>query len=254
MTVFLTEEVVNGFWKKVDRCRNDLVLQGVSILPHYPRKQRMVVVRMYSPYILEGEIVQVLSHYCDKITPMGKVFHEYGLWTMKRRFMVDFKEDSEGEPIFPPSRFKIGSVNGDVFFGGMPDFCRNCRSYGHVAEGCAVVWCWSTEHRYASCPDREKNKDQTQRKEEKEPEKESEKKREEKPEEKGKEEEVVVVKRKVAEKKQEPEEMEISTEKEPEVKIKVQEEEKIPEITPEEPSSMKSDSDEKMLETSSIDK
>lgn len=243
--VLTTEEACNSLWGKVERCKTDPVWNGVSIIPHFPKKRRLITVRMYSPYVPEGEIMCFLSRYCEDVKPMGKVLNQFGLWTMKRRFVVDFRENTKGELIIPPSRFKIGSINGDLFFAGMPPFCRKCRRYGHEMDSCNIVRCTSCEqeghmaarcpggkvcnmcggtgHFHASCPKKENKKDQAQARPGKEPEKRSEKEEKRKPE-KEKEAEirrkVVVTPEKIQEKREmKPAEMKAPEKKAPEKKV-----------------------------------
>lgn len=205
--VLISEEICNLFWEKVGHCKNDPVWSGVNVLPHFPKKRQMMTVKMYILYVPEGEIMCMLSRYCEDVKPIGKVLNQYGLWTMKRRFLVDLKMDAKGDLMLPPARFKIGTVNGDLFFGRMPPFCRKFRRYSHETGDCLTVWCSSCEqeghvaancpggkkfnlcrstgHMHASCPEREKHKDQTQKGEEKKTEREKEREPE-------KEEELVV--------------------------------------------------------------
>ncbi|XP_056409589.1 uncharacterized protein LOC130330737 [Hyla sarda] len=120
-------------------------LGGVEITPHFPTRERLITVRMYSPYITEEEIVLFLSRFCEEVKPKGKIYNQYGLWTTKWKFQVKFQKTPDGKLIYPPGRFKIGPVNGDLFFSGMDDFCRKCKRYGHRKDFCDIVWCYKCQ-------------------------------------------------------------------------------------------------------------
>uniref|UniRef100_A0A803JKA0 CCHC-type domain-containing protein n=1 Tax=Xenopus tropicalis TaxID=8364 RepID=A0A803JKA0_XENTR len=52
----------------------------------------------------------------------------------------------------PLARFRLGTVNIDCFFQGMPEFCRRCRQYGHLAEGCELCQnCGKAGHEFKTC-------------------------------------------------------------------------------------------------------
>lgn len=54
----------------------------------------------------------------------------------------------------PPAYFSIGADRGFLFYSGQPVFCRQCRSFGHLATGCVQVRCRNcggTGHGAASC-------------------------------------------------------------------------------------------------------
>eukprot|EP00079_Xenopus_tropicalis_P031968 XP_017945739.1 PREDICTED: uncharacterized protein LOC100490809 [Xenopus tropicalis] len=77
----------------------------------------------------------------------GKILNELGIWTSKYRFKAVFQKG-----MCPPARFRLGTVNIDCFFQGMPEFCRRCRQYGHLAEGCELCQnCGKAGHEFKTC-------------------------------------------------------------------------------------------------------
>uniref|UniRef100_A0A803J3N2 CCHC-type domain-containing protein n=1 Tax=Xenopus tropicalis TaxID=8364 RepID=A0A803J3N2_XENTR len=150
--------------------KKDPRLTGYRIFPHVP-EEIILVAKSYSPLVPQREIDLVLSKYCDKLTFSGKILNELGIWTSKYKYKAKFKKG-----VYPPARFRLGNVNLDCHFNGMPIFCRKCRAYGHSMEDCnsctncgelshavkdclqakKCFLCFQFGHLYASCPMREK--------------------------------------------------------------------------------------------------
>eukprot|EP00079_Xenopus_tropicalis_P013726 XP_002942791.1 PREDICTED: zinc finger CCHC domain-containing protein 3-like [Xenopus tropicalis] len=124
------EGVYRSFLGILEKSSADPRLDGFRILPHFA-EEVFLVVKPYSPFVPLKEIEVVLGRYCEKLVFAGKILNELGIWTCKYRFKVIFRKGT-----FPPARFHLGIVNVDCFFKGMPDFCKKCRQYGHVTDGC----------------------------------------------------------------------------------------------------------------------
>ncbi|XP_041433726.1 uncharacterized protein LOC121398737 [Xenopus laevis] len=112
-----------------------------------------------------------LRNHCKKVLFIGKVYNEIGVWACKFKFKVTFKKNH-----LPPARFRLGNVNFDVFFSGMPSFCKKCRNYGHGADSYNTCTncgsnmhfakdctkskkcnlCLEIGHLYTACPQRKK--------------------------------------------------------------------------------------------------
>ncbi|XP_056409657.1 uncharacterized protein LOC130331210 isoform X4 [Hyla sarda] len=175
--------IYKDFVIQMKKVSGDARLSGIRIVEHFPDELMLLVIKMYSPYVKEDEIVVFLRNFCKKIINRGKVMNECGIWSSKWKFLVEFKEDLllPGRKVMPPARFKLGNVNGDVFFPGMPNFCRACRRYGHDKNVCESTCtncgstehssrectkekkcslCYRVDHLYASCPHRNKEKQQ----------------------------------------------------------------------------------------------
>lgn len=91
-----------------------------------------------------------------EVSGKGKVLNKYGFWTGKHKFLCKMKENPEvfGEFIFPPARFKIGKVSGDLFFACMGIYCKNCKQYGHSEDNCVKKCCsrcLKEGHVYSEC-------------------------------------------------------------------------------------------------------
>ncbi|CAJ0928434.1 unnamed protein product [Ranitomeya imitator] len=156
-------------------------MEGINVIPHFPLKEKLVIIKMYSPFVEEEDIITFLSFFCKSVVPKGKILNEFGFWTSKWRFLVQFKVDSQGELFYPPARFKIGSINGDFFFNGLPICCRICGRYGHGKDACPgdvcgfckksdhvskdcknrmrCNLCFDSTHVFKNCPKRKKAKD-----------------------------------------------------------------------------------------------
>ncbi|XP_012810417.1 zinc finger CCHC domain-containing protein 3-like [Xenopus tropicalis] len=163
------EGVYRSFLEILERNSADPRLKDFKILPHFAEEEIFLVVKPYSPFVPLREIETVLGRYCKKLTCAGKILNELGIWTCKYRFKAVFEKGT-----FPPARFRLGAVNIDCFFNGMPDFCKRCRQYGHMAEGCMLCqncgkaghevkncslpkkcnFCLQVGHLYAVCPQR----------------------------------------------------------------------------------------------------
>nr|NP_001088359.1 uncharacterized protein LOC495203 [Xenopus laevis]AAH84439.1 LOC495203 protein [Xenopus laevis] len=144
---FEREDVFRSFLERLEENPGDGRLEGFKVFPHFQPNEVTLTVRTYSPFVPLREIEVVLGKYCKKVSFVGKIWNEIGLWTSKYRFKVVLEKEK-----FPPARFKLGKVNLDCFFSGMPTFCRRCRSYGHDAEKCELCQsCGESGHDFKSC-------------------------------------------------------------------------------------------------------
>ncbi|XP_041429945.1 zinc finger CCHC domain-containing protein 3-like [Xenopus laevis] len=144
---FIEEKSFLRFLKVMEEKKNEDRLVGFKVLPHFDQEEVVLVVKTYSPVLPLKEITAVLSQYCKRLKFGGKIWNEHGLWTSKYKFSAWFLEKK-----MPPARVRMGKVNIDVFFSGMPVFCRKCRSYGHVADTCeACKFCGESEHEEKNC-------------------------------------------------------------------------------------------------------
>lgn len=168
---FNGEGIFSSFLKILEENREDIRLHGYRIFPHVSQEEIILVIKSYSPFVSMREVETVLKQYCDKLTLTGKILSEVGIWTSKLKYKAKFKKG-----MLPPARFKLGGINLDCHFAGMPVFCRRCRSYGHTAEKCKICsncgesshelkdcvhpkrcnLCFQFGHLYARCPQRGK--------------------------------------------------------------------------------------------------
>ncbi|XP_031758696.1 zinc finger CCHC domain-containing protein 3-like [Xenopus tropicalis] len=141
------EGVYRSFLSILGENLADPRLSGFKVVPHFAEEEVFLIVKSYSPFVPLKEIETVISRYCKKLVFVGKVLNELGIWTSKYRFKAVFEKGT-----FPPARFRLGTVNIDCFFKGMPEFCRRCRQYGHVSEGCTACQnCGKTGHEVMNC-------------------------------------------------------------------------------------------------------
>eukprot|EP00079_Xenopus_tropicalis_P013864 XP_002943303.1 PREDICTED: zinc finger CCHC domain-containing protein 3-like [Xenopus tropicalis] len=167
------EGVYRSFMGILQVFSNDSRLDGFKILPHFAEEEKFLVIKSYSPFVPLKEIEAVLGRYCKKLAFVGKTTNELGIWTSKYRFKAVFEKDT-----YPPARFRLGTVNIDCFFNGMAIFCKRCRQYGHVTEGCSLCqncgkeghdgkscllakkcnFCLQEGHLYVGCPQRKSEK------------------------------------------------------------------------------------------------
>ncbi|XP_031750074.1 zinc finger CCHC domain-containing protein 3-like [Xenopus tropicalis] len=146
---FEGEGVFHSFVSILEENPADPRLSGFKVFPHFAEEEILLVVKTYSPFVPLKEIEMVLGRYCKKLTFGGKILNELGIWTSKYRFKAVLGKKG----MYPPARFQLGTVNIDCFFSGMPDFCRRCKQYGHLADGCVLCQnCGKTGHEFKSCP------------------------------------------------------------------------------------------------------
>ncbi|XP_031759796.1 zinc finger CCHC domain-containing protein 3-like [Xenopus tropicalis] len=163
------EGVYKSFLSILEENPEDPRLKGFKIFPHFAEEEVFLVVKSYSPFVPLKEIEVVIGRYCKKLSFVGKILNELGIWTSKYRFKAVFQKG-----MYPPARFRLGTVNIDCYFNGMPEFCKRCRQHGHVMEGCnfcqncgkeghAILnctlprkcnFCLQEGHLYATCPKR----------------------------------------------------------------------------------------------------
>ncbi|XP_017945736.1 uncharacterized protein LOC108645259 [Xenopus tropicalis] len=164
------EGVFRSFMSILEGNLADPRLEGFKVFPHFAEEEVFLVVKSYSPFVPLKEIEAVIGRYCKKLSFAGKILNELGIWTSKYRFKAVF----EKKGTYPPARFRLGTVNIDCFFSGMPDFCKRCRQYGHVTDGCVLCpncgkeghevvncslprkchFCLQEGHLYSKCPQR----------------------------------------------------------------------------------------------------
>ncbi|XP_018098112.1 zinc finger CCHC domain-containing protein 3-like [Xenopus laevis] len=146
------EKVYSRFLRSWKQGPEDDRLRGFKVVPHFPDEEIALIVKSYSPFVQLNEVELFLRNHCKKVLFVGKVYNEIGVWACKFRFKVTFKEN-----FLPPARFRLGNVNFDIFFTGMPNFCRKCRNYGHCAETCNICTnCGSTTHLIKNCNEAKK--------------------------------------------------------------------------------------------------
>ncbi|KAL7400037.1 hypothetical protein ABVT39_005641 [Epinephelus coioides] len=104
---------------------------------------RVVTVHMYNPWVSEETIRFFLGRYAVVLPGIKEIKDALGIWTGKRQFRVQLKEEATGYDGFchPPAVFTIGGNRGYLVYAGQPKFCRKCHTYGHVAETCTQVRC-----------------------------------------------------------------------------------------------------------------
>ncbi|CAG6021027.1 unnamed protein product [Menidia menidia] len=114
-----------------------------KVEPLGQRNVRVITVHMYNPY---GKV--------DK--PVKYLRDNYGIWSGRRQFRVLLGEDPEsGDGLrHPPAYFSLGGERVFLFYSGQLSFCRQCRSFGHLAAGCTLIRCRNCGgegHGAASC-------------------------------------------------------------------------------------------------------
>ncbi|XP_031750995.1 zinc finger CCHC domain-containing protein 3-like [Xenopus tropicalis] len=141
------EGVYHSFLSILGENLADPRLSGFKIIPHFVEEEVFLIVKSYSPFVPLKEIETVIGRYCKKLVFVGKILNELGIWTSKYRFKAVFEKGT-----FPPARFQLDTVNIDCFFNGMLEFCRRCRQYGHVRDGCTLCQnCGKTGHEVMNC-------------------------------------------------------------------------------------------------------
>ncbi|XP_069599577.1 uncharacterized protein [Ranitomeya imitator] len=128
-------------------------LKGVKFAIHDLEETRLLIVKIYSPHMQESEIGRYLLGFFKKVNCLGKILNECGIWTSKWRYVVTCVKNASkpGGVDLPPARFKIGKTNGDLYFNGMPSFCRKCKLYGHSNCDPTCAKCGSQEHKTEQC-------------------------------------------------------------------------------------------------------
>ncbi|XP_075466094.1 uncharacterized protein LOC142499925 [Ascaphus truei] len=200
---FTSGIICQNFHKNLQEHIKDPLLEGVKVTLHHLNEEKLLIVKMYSPHVPADEIKTFLDRYCTKVVFVGNINNEFGIWTSKRKFLVTFKKDPLGLDgvMRPPARFKLGKFNGDLFYAGMPFFCRLCTKCGHTKESCKEKTyctncgafdhdmrnctegkkcnlCQKTGHLYSFCPQRyRQNAADTKKKESEKPKEDSQRER-----------------------------------------------------------------------------
>ncbi|XP_041442140.1 zinc finger CCHC domain-containing protein 3-like [Xenopus laevis] len=166
---FVGEGVFTSFWRILSENQKDARLVGYRIFPHFEQEEVVLIIKSYSPNVKLKEVELVLGKFCEKLIFVGRILNGLGIWTSKFRFKAKFKKD-----VKPPARFQLGTWSLDIFFSGMPAFCKRCRMYGHKEDECTVCrncgesshdskncrqpkkcnLCFEIDHMYANCPKR----------------------------------------------------------------------------------------------------
>lgn len=120
------------------------------------RSARIVTVHMYNPYVGDAAVALFLSRYGKVDKPVKYLRDSYGIWSGRRQFRVLLGDDPDSSDGLrhPPAYFTFGGERGFLFYSGQPSFCRQCRSFGHMAAGCTQAHCrncGATGHGAASC-------------------------------------------------------------------------------------------------------
>lgn len=152
---FTSNGIFRDLVKKAEDTRLVLWEKGVQVVAHVPDDWKLVTVKMYSPFVSESEIRMFLSAFFKEVKIGDKICNEWGIWTVKWKFYVKPHLDPTGiDGIrLPPARFKVRQVNGDLYFSGMPPFCRQCKNYGHMQKDCQAKChkCGSMDHHFSDC-------------------------------------------------------------------------------------------------------
>ncbi|TKS65154.1 Zinc finger CCHC domain-containing protein 3 [Collichthys lucidus] len=126
------------------------------VVPLCQRNLRIVTVQVYNPYVGDEAVAAFLRRYGQVDKQTKYLRDSFGIWTGRRQFRVLLGEDPDSADGLkhPPAYFSIGADRGFLFYSGQPVFCRQCRSFGHLAAGCVQVRCRNcggTGHGAASC-------------------------------------------------------------------------------------------------------
>ncbi|TKS65430.1 Zinc finger CCHC domain-containing protein 3 [Collichthys lucidus] len=126
------------------------------VVPLCQRNLRIVTVQVYNPYVGDEAVAAFLRRYGQVDKQTKYLRDSFGIWTGRRQFRVLLGEDPDSADGLkhPPAYFSIGADRGFLFYSGQPVFCRQCRSFGHLAAGCVQVGCRNcggTGHGTASC-------------------------------------------------------------------------------------------------------
>eukprot|EP00064_Thunnus_orientalis_P025573 superscaffoldBa00013273_g25963 len=97
---------------------------------------------MYNPWVSEETVRYFLSRR-NGFAWWKEIKDALGIWTGKRQFRVQLKEQSKGHDSFAhqPAAFTIGRNSSFLIYAGQPRFCRKFNTYGHVAETCTQTPC-----------------------------------------------------------------------------------------------------------------
>lgn len=124
--------------------------------PLCQRGVRVVTVHMYNPHVGDAAVALFLGRYGKVDKPVKYLRDSYGIWSGRRQFRVLLRDDPDSSDGLqhPPAYFSLGGDRGFLFYSGQPSFCRQCRSFGHMAAGCTQFCCRNcggAGHAAASC-------------------------------------------------------------------------------------------------------
>lgn len=142
----LTMRTGEGLVKVVDDLNANLrepALKGVTY--DVCTSRYLVIVQMYNPYVEEEDVSLFLKRFCSSVSKGLKVSDNYGLWTGKWKFFVQFKSEG-GSLSLPPHAFALGPDRGHLYVPELPASvsCWACGRRGHQSKDCdAVLSHWS---------------------------------------------------------------------------------------------------------------
>uniref|UniRef100_A0AAQ4PYJ5 CCHC-type domain-containing protein n=1 Tax=Gasterosteus aculeatus aculeatus TaxID=481459 RepID=A0AAQ4PYJ5_GASAC len=98
---------------------------------------------MYNPYVGDETVISWLSRYGKVESAVRYLRDSFGIWSGRRQFKVLLEDNPGGGGGLrhPPAYFSIGEDRGFLFYSGQPSFCRQCRSFGHMATDCTEGRC-----------------------------------------------------------------------------------------------------------------
>lgn len=107
------------------------------------RNLKIVTVHMYNPYVGDETVISWLSRYGKVESAVRYLRDSFGIWSGRRQFKVLLEDNPGGGGGLrhPPAYFSIGEDRGFLFYSGQPSFCRQCRSFGHMATDCTEGRC-----------------------------------------------------------------------------------------------------------------
>uniref|UniRef100_W5NNG7 CCHC-type domain-containing protein n=1 Tax=Lepisosteus oculatus TaxID=7918 RepID=W5NNG7_LEPOC len=130
-------------WSTLTTRRQEEPFVNFLLEPLFARELRPIWVHMLNPFTPEEDIVNFLKRFVDTQGSGVKVTDRKQDWNRKRKFLVRFRADPNGEDglLHPPASFPIRANRGYLYYPDQPFACRRCGEKGHYGSDCQAEVC-----------------------------------------------------------------------------------------------------------------
>lgn len=124
-----------------------------------PEDVKLIFVKFWTGKILDADVEQYLSRFCEILQPVHKPLDQFGIWYGVRRYKVKMRKNGDGNIMQIPNSINMGPYNGKITYQGQVQRCFVCGSVEHQVKECQLVKCWKCGefgHRGRECQNTER--------------------------------------------------------------------------------------------------